>query len=51
MAKNKDKASGDQDNRDEKLDKIKSLINSNSEDAAKALKMWLSKAGAEKDKK
>ncbi len=51
MAKNKDKASGDQDSRDEKLDKIKSLINSNSEDAAKALKMWLSKAGTDKDKK
>tara|TARA_Y100000758_G_scaffold211353_1_gene151513 strand:+ start:19 stop:174 length:156 start_codon:yes stop_codon:yes gene_type:complete len=51
MAKKKDKASEGTDSRDEKMKKIKSLINSNSEDAAKALKMWLSKAGTDKDKK
>ncbi|MBT4977646.1 MAG: hypothetical protein HOI20_24045 [Gemmatimonadetes bacterium] len=51
MAKKKDKASEGPDSRDEKMKKIKSLINSNSEDAAKVLKMWLSKAGTDKDKK
>jgi hypothetical protein len=44
MAKKKDKASEGPDSRDEKMKKIKSLVNSNSEDAAKVLKMWLSKA-------
>lgn len=51
MAKNKDKGTQDQESRDERLDKIKSLINSNSEDAAKVLKMWLNKEGADKNKK
>jgi|TARA_B110000263_G_scaffold192442_1_gene170426 flagellar biosynthesis/type III secretory pathway M-ring protein FliF/YscJ len=51
MAKKKDKASEGPDSRDEKMKEIKSLVNSNSEDAAKVLKMWLSKAGTDKDKK
>ena len=51
MATKKDKASEGPDSRDEKMKKIKSLVNSNSEDAAKVLKMWLSKAGTDKDKK
>ena len=51
MAKTEDKGKQDQDSRDEKLDKIKTLINSNSEDAAKVLKMWLSKEGENKNKK
>ena len=51
MAKKKDKAGEGTDSKDEKIKKIKSLINSNSVDAAKVLKMWLSKAGTDKDKK
>ena len=51
MAKKKDKANQGTDSRDEKMKKIKSLIDSNSEDAAKGLKIWLSKAGTDKDKK
>ena len=35
--------------RDERLEKIRSLTNDQSEDAAKVLKMWLNKA-AEKNK-
>ncbi len=51
MAKKPDQEKQDQGTRDERLDKIKSRINSNSEDAANVLKMWLNKEGAEKDKK
>ena len=46
----KDKSeSSDKRVRDERLKKIRSLINHQSEDAAKVLKMWLDKA-AEKNK-
>ncbi len=51
MAKKQDQEKQDQDTKDERLEKIKSRINSNSKDAANVLKMWLSKEGAEKDKK
>ena len=50
MAKKKDKASQGTDSKDEKMKKIKSLINSNSEDAAKVLKMCLNKEGADQGK-
>ena len=51
MAKKQDQEKQDQDTRDDRVDKIRSRISSNSEDAANVLKMWLNKEGAEKDKK
>lgn len=50
MAENEDKGQQDQETRDERLDKIKSLIADNSEDAAKVLKMWLNKGGTDRGK-
>ena len=50
MAENEDKGQQDQEARDERLNKIKSLIASNSEDAAKVLEMWLNKEGADQGK-
>tara|TARA_Y100000994_G_C15479001_1_gene354472 strand:- start:252 stop:410 length:159 start_codon:yes stop_codon:yes gene_type:complete len=51
MAKRPDQDKQGQCTREERLDKIKSRINSNSEDAANLLKMWLNKEITEKDKK
>jgi flagellar biosynthesis/type III secretory pathway M-ring protein FliF/YscJ len=51
MAKKQDEEQQDENAREERLDKIKSLISGNSEDAAKVLKMWLTKDALEKNKK
>jgi flagellar biosynthesis/type III secretory pathway M-ring protein FliF/YscJ len=51
MNQKADKDDKDKDSRDERREKIKGLITSHSEDAAKVLKMWLQNAQEEKKRK
>jgi flagellar biosynthesis/type III secretory pathway M-ring protein FliF/YscJ len=44
MNKNKDKASQENADREERMDKIRNLISDQSKDAAKVLKVWLTKS-------